>query len=830
MALNLRSWISGTVGLIVSALIGVLTFVYFAVMVATRSHTEDELSATAAVTDSVMVYRNSFGVPHVVGRTDLDAVTGQGFVHAQDRLWQMDVWRRFGQGRLAEVLGPSAVKADVFMRSLQIPAIAERQYAELPATTRDLLKAYSEGVNAFLTTHQEAMSFEFDALGYHPEPWTPIDCLIVGRVVAFELSLAFWNDITYAQILRQRGYDAMREYVPQAPGPPYVLDSSGAAPPSVPSVRYGDTTARTAPAVDRVSESLSSVRELLGLRGSAVGSNCWAVGRSDTGGAILANDPHLSVSMPPKWYQIHLTGDRLNSVGLGIPGVPLVLTGRNDQIAWGVTNVMVDDVDYIVERVDQTNNNYYFEADGSRKKFRFRLDTIRIAKQPDTLIYLRFTERGCVISDGHPYSDPSWLFKMPRTASTRYLDQNCLTYRWTAQIPSDEVGALYRVNRATTFEDVEQALGTWHAPAFNFHVAQRNGRVGTVAAGIIPNRVNTDPLIPAPVSSSARWDGFIHLRALGSVVKRPPARVASANNRTISGQAPFISTYFQPSSRIKRIGELAAVYTEMSVRDAQVMQMDQISPYASALVRKLLPYLEKGYKQFNPTQRAALSALQKWDGAMTPIDEAASIYAVMLQRLFWNTFEDELGSQLYYDWVFVTSNPYNRLEDLLNEPRHPLFDDVRTKNERENLAWIAVRSFLEAVEQLETTFENNAVSTWKFGRLRSITFPHMMGSHPLLKPVMNIGPYEIGGSTTTLFNTEWSVYRPFESVIYSSGRLISDLSDSVQYTVLPGGISGQPLDPHYSDQVQLWLKGGYIRVPTSRTPDVTFRRSVVLTP
>ena len=760
-----------------------------------------------------------------------DAIVGQGFVHAQDRLWQMDVWRRFAEGRLSEVLGHRTVDVDVFMRALQIRSIAERQYTTLDSITRTYLQAYADGVNAYVETHGEKLSFEFDALGYHPAPWTPIDCLLVGRVVAFELSLAFWNDIAYAQILQQRRFDAMLDYIPRAPGAPYVLDSSSARPVAWVPRPIRDTASVNGLAAFRVARSLDNVRSVMGWQGSSIGSNCWAVGRSDSTSAILANDPHLSVSMPSKWYQVHLTGGPLNAIGIGIPGVPFILSGRNDEIAWGVTNVMVDDVDFMIERVDQSNSNYYVDTDGSRKKFRFQLDTIRIADQPDTLIYLRFTKRGCVISDAHPYAEPDWLFRMDRRPATDLLSQNCLTYRWTAQSASNEIGALGQINVAGSVAEVSSVLDAWHAPAFNFHVAEKDGTVGTIVAGIVPNRVNMDPLLPTSVSvPGATWDGYIHLKALGTIQREPPARVTSANNRTVPSQSPFISTYYQPSSRVRRINELADVYTDMSVRDAQVMQMDQVSPYARDLVQRLLPYLEKGAPKYGSVGRAALAALREWDGAMTTVDTAATIYAVMLQRLLWNTFEDELGSQLYYDWVFVTSNPINRLQDLLDQPKHRLFDDKRTVEDLENLPWIAVRSFIEAVRELHERFDGEPVSQWRFGRLRSITLPHYMGDHPLLKPVMNVGPFEIGGSSTTLLNTEWRPFKPYETAIYPSARLISDLADSVQYAVLPGGISGQPLDAHYSDQVQLWLKGGYIRLPCSREPDVTFRRSAELRP
>lgn len=830
MALNVRAWLQGTIGIAVTTLVLVISFAYFAVGLATRSHPAPYATTSSTVRDTTRIYRNSFGIPHIIATTVNDAVFAQGYVHAQDRLWQIDVWRRVGQGRLAEILGKIAAPADAFMRTLEIDRISKEQYSKLPAETKEQLRAYADGVNSFISANREELPFEFDALGYQPELWRPEDCLAVGRVMSFELSRAFFNDIAYAQIAAQRGVAAMMDYVPRGPHAPFILDSvSQYAEHYQPTSMKDSATASVAGHIHGVGRQLALVRDILGLKGSSVGSNCWAVGRGEDG-AILANDPHLSVSMPAKWYQIHLTAPGLNVIGLSIPGIPFVLSGRNDHIAWGVTNALIDDVDFVIERVDQQNPNYYFNARGERVKFKFRRDTIRIKNEPDSLIDLRYTNTSCVISDAHPSRSPGWVFGIPRNAASKLLSNTCLTFRWTASYPSNEVGALYRINVATTYQQVFDALNLWNVPAMNFHVAQKDGTVASVVAGVIPHRVGIDPLLPGPSwDPSAGWAGLIHLKALGSVVKPGRGGVASANNRPIASSTPFISTIQEPSSRIERISELLKVYQEMSVRDAQVMQQDVTSPYALRFTQQLIPHLEKAHKQYTELERTAFALLKKWDGQLTTIDPAASIHAVLLQRLVWNTFEDELGTQLFYDWAFIGSNATKRIEELLVDPQHRLFDDVRTKA-RENLTWMVVRSFHEAVAELQERFDVDIPSEWHYGKLHTVTFPHLFGNHALMRPVMNAGPYEVGGSTTTIFNTEWAYHRPYETIITASGRVISDLADSVQYTVLPGGVSGQPLDPHYTDQMQLWLKGGYVRVPCSRRPDVTFRLFEILLP
>jgi len=741
----------------------------------------------------------------------------------------MDVWRRTGRGTLAEVLGPSLVQVDVFMRALDIPSIVALNVRTIDPQSRKLLQNYADGVNAYLSENKQDLPFEFDALEYVPNPWSVEDCLIVGRVLAFEMSLAFWTDLTFAQIASQRGIDAYRQYVPRGPGAPYVLDTMRESP-SLPT-ELKDSTPSLSYSVQlrELQRTIESVRQGLGMQGSGYGSNCWAVKKTD-GGSIVANDPHLSVSMPPKWYQVHLSATGFNAIGLSIPGLPLVVSGRNDYLAWGFTNTMVDDVDYVLERIDPSNSNYYLSAEGRRLKFRYRRDTIRIKDHSDSLIDLRFTNRSCVISDVHLMRDPSGLFGMPRTMSTKILNTSCLSMRWTARYKSDEILALYKINTSKTFDDVVSATQTWVAPALTISVGTASGTVGTVVAGVIPRRGSTDPQLPIPSwEPNADWSGVIPLRTLGTLVNPKSGYVASANNRISSRSDVVIGSLYEPASRITRIQELLAIYRNPTVRDVQVMQQDVISPYARHFLERIIPILKKGMPRYSEFDKNALTTLSKWDGTQSAIDPGASIYAALTQRLMWNLFQDELGEQLYYDWSFVSNVPLRRLDELIDEPGHVLWDDSRTP-QREDITWIAIRSFIEAIRDLRVTFSSNRDTAWRYGAMHTVTFPHLFGSSELMRPVMNQGPFEVPGSQTTLNNTEWSIAKPYETRVAASMRVISDMNDTVQYSVVPGGSSGQPLHAHYADQLQLWLKGGYVRLPVKHSPDVTFRLFHVFVP
>lgn len=849
-----RFW-TGLTGLSVTLVVLLICCVYFALRIATRSHPEPFRESVAAVADSTQIYRNSFGIPHIIGKSNHDVLFAQGYVHAQDRLWQMDLWRRTGRGRTAEVLGPEAVVVDAFMRSLDIRTIVKQQASKISKTSRELLQAYADGVNAYIEENSEDLPFEFDALDYKPEQWTIEDCLVVGRVLSFELSLAFWSDLTFAQIDYAKGKGAYKRYLPRSNKGPYVLDtSSAAAPRELDSARtetaigslYPSEGKNTSTEVTgRLLSTLRSVREMLGLRGSGYGSNCWAV-RTSSGSSIVANDPHLSVSIPAKWYQIHLSSPNLNVLGLSVPGLPLVLSGRNDHLAWGFTNVMADDVDYIAQRIDASNpDNYYFDAKGNRTRFKHTNDTIRVKGSVDTIVSIRSTTVSNVISDYHVSRNPELLSGFERPLATGYIMRErsktvpmCLSFRWTAQYPSDEILAVYRINTATTTANVTSALSTWGAPALNFTVGTKAGAVANIVAGYIPNRGSIDPHVPAGEGqNSGDWNGVWQLTTLGSLVNPRQGWVGSANNPT-SASAPFIGSLYEPNSRIMRLRELMSVYKDPSVRDIQIMQQDLKSPYAHAMLQKILPVLTKHSKRLSNEQRQALTLLQQWDGTFSAVDKAAAIYATFLQRLLWSTFADELGKPLYYDYVQISNLPLRRIEELVDTPQDTLWDDARTDS-REDMSWIVIRAFTEAVNDMRASLgplQNNVNDAWAWGKIHNITFPHVFGRNPLMRPVMDLGPFEIGGSQTSLNNSEWriamsdphNVHLP--TFVAPSMRVISAMNDTIQYVVVPGGSSGQPLDRHYSDQMQLWLKGGYVKVPVKPTADVSFQLYHVFTP
>lgn len=816
-------------GIVLTIVIGtvLIFFAYFAQRLATRSNPSEYTSNAVNIQDSIKIYRNSFGIPHVVAQTDSDAVFGQAWVHAQDRLWQMDVWRRIGQGRLAELFGAQYAPIDALLRSFQLQKLSGSIFNALQPSSKQLLKSYSHGINQFLETNSQALAFEFDALGYKPDPWKPEDCLLIQRVLALSQSTALWNDLVYTRIAQQRSIRLMTMYLPNSGTAITTGDSLKHQEGFQYTPSLSDSVLATIPqsTVSSVLDALTELRNHVPLPGVFASGNAWTIGRGPSG-AILANDFHSAPAIPSSWYQIHITSAGMNVVGLSLPGFPLVFSGRNDSLSWGTTPLLVDDADYVVEFVDDTNPNYYRGPSNQRQKFTFVRDTIRIRNAADSLIDLRFTVRGCVLA-GFPIKDKPVRTLKHTSARNQENRQAFLTMRWTGQHQSDEVAALYSINTAAHLQQIQNACLHWGAPAMAVTVGHANGTVATLGAGYLPSRSGADMLLPGTsVETSKSWLAPMALADMPASSIPNRGTMVSAT----SGNDVGIRSLLQASAvRRKRIYDQALLYREMTARDAQVLQQDVQSPYALGLIQQLLPVLHRVRSRFNATDSAAIRLLKTWDGEYTTVSVAATVSAAFIERLLWNTYQDELGESLYRQWVQTPNVSIRCLADVLNHPLHPLFDDIRTPT-RENLSWIVVRSFSESVKKLAQVTGTRDLNAWTWGTIHKFQANHPLGDHKLMGPMLNTESYELGGSSSTISMASWNPYRPFSMQATVSARVISDMQDSVQYSVVPGGISGQPMDAHYTDQLQMWLKGGYVRIPVQRFPDITFRLYQLLTP
>ena len=804
-------------------------------LVTKTSIDKGEIHHSRSIMDSVHIYRNKFSIPHIVSHNEQDAFIAMGYVHAQDRLWQMDIARRAGRGRLAEIFGEQALQSDRFMRVMNLVDIAGNLLKNSSKTTKQILESYSKGVNLFLEMNPDKVPFEFGALSYTPESWTPEDCLIIMRLMAIEMNMSMWTDLAFGEIADKFGIQSALAMIPKnTPGTVY---------------QYGGTSQEFTSEESTIAqgnlEGLSTIhtsmilsaREYLGFSGDGIGSNAWVMRTSPKEkktSVILANDPHLKLSLPARWYQAHITSPGFNAIGATIPGLPLIVSGRNDLSSWGISNMMNDDFDYFIEKVDKKNSNYYFNESGERVKFKYKRDTI-IIKNGEPLIYdIRYTGRSSVISD----APPTGLLKDINNKNSVF-DRYCLTYSWTGMQMSDEILGMYKVMKSSSWSDCKKGFDVWCAPALNFVYGNANGTIASASIGMIAKRgEKNNPNLPSPGwKKGYSWNGVYTSSILPSQSflgnEYSKRFIITANNPLISNPNVYHSVLWEPSSRADRLQQTLKEFDEYDVRDAQYLQMDVYSAYARQVMDSILPVLIKKKKYMPVNAKKAIEKMKNWKCYITNQDIEPTIFSLFLDEYYRSVFEDQLTAPILRLYNIVSNVPTRIILHTLydsEEKWDSWFDDVRTKQIKEDRSEIVFRSFLRAIKKGDRYFGNADIRTWKYGKLHSILLEHLFSSSTLLSPIVTHGPFPHGGNNTTLNNGSWSFNDPFKQTLGASVRVISDMRDSMLYCVLPGGVSGEPLSSHYSDQVQLWLNGGYIALSATRNISTDFMLSSILAP
>lgn len=813
-------------GIVASLLIIAGCLAVFAFLLATRSafgrNGEEEVQGISA---EVGLYRNEYGIVHITAANDTDAYFGIGYAHAQDRLWQMDFLRRVGRGRLSEIFGRRALEQDIFLRAMRFDSLATALARHISPESRAALQGYANGINAYLETHKGKIAAEFDALEYEPEPWRVEDCLLLLRLWAWELNSGFTADLVISAIADTIGRERALQLLPAVEQDPYyapsvldslvpkrlqantlhspsVLDSlrnnllrpdslrKSSSTVSLPSHFAPNPAKRTELSIPSASAAPHSLlhlvrntRHLAAMHGSSLGSNAWAVRSSSffhpaldsignsapskhRHGAILAADAHLALTLPARWYEAHLSTPTLNVLGHTLPGLPFVIVGRNDRVAWSLVNAMIDDTDFFAERIDSNDMRRYMVAnqDGSLRTEKFRLitDTIKVKDSSDAVVDLRFTGRSCVISDlpiGLQQNYPglqnaiAWKSRLntavilhsiadsvnasTQDAFRQVLQRRCLTFRWTGQEMSDETLALLRLAKARSFDEVQAGMETFSVPAVNCVVASGDGAVGLFPVGLVPLRNVSNQAHPNIIRQgwerSEDWRGFARLSDVGSLFNPPSGRIIAANNpitRTplIDGESVHLSHLWDMPARAARISEYLSDFEYFSVTGMKAAQTDLVSHYAQRMIPFILQAFEQttnaqimtqGSATFAPNQtskpfklsfeeRKALRLVTDWNGALESTSAAASFYTAFLERYTHNTLADDLGEALYAQYCMNTRLPLRAMFFLTE--RYKAEDSLSaTWFDKRSTAGIETRndiirqSFIEAVSVVRKT-------------------------------------------------------------------------------------------------------------------------------
>lgn len=756
----------------------------------------------SGITEPVNIVRDEWGTVHIYAENEYDLFFAQGFSVAQDRMWQMEMFRRAPSGRMSEIVGEQGLFMDTFNRNMRMRQTAELIWDQMDDDSRAILQAYTDGVNAYLETNKNSLPVEYKIMRLKPEPWTPVDSLTWGNAISLQLSSNRRIELVRAQVVAAVGEEGMNMLFPfTAEGSPITV------PPEVNNYAGFDKVDLT---------PLTQMDDLLGSPQVGIGSNSWVVDGSmtETGMPILANDIHIGLTMPSIWHAVGLHGGRFDVIGFTLPGVPGVITGHNADISWGITNLGSDSQDYYMHRLDDVfkPRQYFYEDEWL--DLEHVQETIEVRGKKPVTVDFYLTHHGPIMN---------FILENPTLAYPMSL-------RWVQHEGSTLFASILQLNMASNWEEFQVALAGWDSPGQNIFYADREGNIGYQAVGKIPLRPNGNGRVPVPGwLSENEWLGYIPYEEMPSVYNPSGGILLSANHRVEpEGYPYYLSDSYTPGYRARQIENLLLEYAPITVADMDLIQEDTYSPQAK-LIFPYLDVLEAG----TPLEEEALTALRAWD-LHTDIDGAgASVYEAFHLRLLTNSITDELGDQL---GTWYISGHYIRhatqhvpmLVDMMADPDHVWFDNVNTP-EVENRDQIIQQSFEEAVAWL-VRLQGDDISNWDWGRVHSVTFPHQpFNQIPVLKNIFNSETYPMRGGNFSVYTNSYDWTSPFNVWIVSSARHITDMNDYSNSVML--GSTGQNmnlLSPHREDVVKLWQAGEPFPMSFSKADVDTVHESTLI--
>jgi penicillin G amidase len=737
----------------------------------------------------VEVLRDARGVPHIRAASLEDLMFAQGYVTAQDRLWQMDLSRRITQGRLSELFGPRTLRSDIMNRTLGLKQVAERGVKELNPEEQKFLLDYARGVNAFIQTHQRRLPIEFLLLRYHPEPWRESDSLEVALNMARLLNRS-WPDELMREHVRSKLGSARLEsdiFPEQSPlDRPAAQLSPGSSAPAGPA-RSGSSAAtglephfleppgeaislpgNNLGGLDPMLQALESISSYTG-----VGSNNWVVSgaRTRSGKPLLANDPHLPYGLPSVWYMVHLEAPGLDVSGVSLPGLPAVIIGHNRHIAWGVTNTGPDVQDLYQETFNPLNPHEYF-YDSNWIKDTERIERIKVRDKLDDVLLVKSTQHGPILPD-----TGNWTFALA----------------WTALLPHALEFPFLKIDEATNWKQFTDALRDFSGPMQNFVYADTEGNIGFYVAGWVPIRKRGDGNVPVTgASDNYGWLGMVPFQDLPHAWNPKSGILATANGRTVPDDYPyFITSMWGAPYRTARIYQLLEAEKSLTVTDMLKIQMD-LHPLDDEWLRERLLAAAEEYPPRAPDVQFAVEKLRAWNGEATA-DSAATLVCeltrtVLLHRILAPRLGDDLaGYRCPMSTVFLQNLIDNNLDRWLPPGDHDLNETL-------------MKSLDEAVRQIPKRVGSDDHHAWKWGNTIPLTFRHPLGGSRLLGWLLNVGPFPQSGSASTIKRATRGVGPSMRMVVD-----LGDLDDSVENITL--GESGQPFSPYYKDQFKAWYHG-----------------------
>ncbi|MEQ8526035.1 penicillin acylase family protein [Gracilimonas sp.] len=759
----------------------------------------EETITMNGLSEEVQIHWDAYGVPHIYARNVQDLYYALGYVHAQDRLWQMTLTQIAAEGRFAEFFGndQELINLDKYQRTLGFWKIAQQLVDTLGQQERSVLNAYSNGVNAFVDDNSNRLPVEFSLTGIQPLEWNPARSLAVSRLMSWELNMGWWSEVTY-------GY--LQEKLPANQFDQLQLRFPDTAPTSLDDTESMGFSSALMPMLQQEINK----RELLEMEGTHVGSNAWVIdgSKSESGYPLLAGDPHLGLDMPGKWYEVHLNLNGKNVSGATLAGVPAIIIGQNDRMAWSFTSIMSDDTDFFLEQVDPQDRGRYVadslnDSTASYQQFNKIREIIKVKDGDDQSFEIRYTKHGPVISDIYPVQ--------------ALTEDKVITMQWTGYEMSNEMRTLYQINWADNFQDFKDALPTFGVPGLNLMYGDVEGNIAMYSVAKLPIRTGDPITLRRGWDPSQDWQGFIPHEQMPRLINPEDGWIANANNKITTDSYPYyIATFWEPPSRIERIEQILTSDSTLGYDQFQQLQNDSYSAFAAKLTPKILEII-KGQDAYNFD--LPISYLENWNYQYDLKSTAASIFDVFFVNFTQNTLKDDFGDVAYSNFIHHENIPVRTMSSLI-DTESSLFDNLATDSV-ETKEDMVVKSMQDAILFLSDSLGSEPFE-WRWEQLHTLRLEPPLLSQAAKDPeapkalklivdnVLSKGPYKVPSHGMSVNNGQYRWNNAFEMILGPSIRRISDLSDmSKSKSILPTGQSGNPLSDHYGDQTDLWLDGQY---------------------
>ena len=806
------------------SLIGLQALIIIAGIVIFRMPLPDhEIDVTGLpLSDFVEVIRDERGIPHIYGTNVDDILFAQGYVHAQDRFWQLEFWSHLSTGRLASLIGEPGVGADLLFRTFGFHKVALEEYESLESEFKNDLINYTAGINAYIESRpQNRLSLEHFVLQFlNPDyvvgTYEPHYPLAWAKMMAYDLNGNYTSEISNSKTFNTLSPEIYNLLIPPYPEEhPYIVEEWEGR----------GTFASTGKAnnFQQMTQSFFIKYVTKDMQtNQSLGSNSWVVDGTltDTGLPLLANDPHLSVQLPAIWYENGLhcfpknRDCQLDTVGFSFAGSPYVIIGYNSDIAWGLTNMGPDVQDLFIEKINPGNENQY-QVDDEWIDMQRTTEIIEVAGSDPIVIEVRETHHGPIVSDrSFPInlSSEEGESTFREEARIDLPDNFAVSLSWSALIPGETFVGIREFNYASNWEEFREATKKFHVPAQNLLYADRDGNIGYQSPGKLPIRrdgLHGDLPIEGWLSEND-WQGFVDFEELPYTLNPSSGYIITAN-QSVHPDQPW-PNYYARGYRAEAIERVINQYMsgKISVDDMQAMQINNFD-YSAAYV---LPYV------FNNVyiDSQVLTELKEWAISeekfeMNIESTGAAAWAVFYKTLAEQTFEelvvfDNAGNE-------ISLQPGNSdstseiFRTLLKDPNHIMWDDVNTSG-KENLTDILERTLSISDKTIVEIFDSSDSDDWEWGKIHTITYPtNLLGEAgiPILTGLVNIGPVKTSGSNFAINSTDWGFGDDFTIGSYPSMRMVVDLSNlDNSRTVLPSGQSGHVMSKYYDDQVDNWIE------------------------